>query len=124
MAPKEKQPATKAAEGTPEGERIAKVLSRRGVASRREAERLITDGQVTVNGKVITRNEVETAAKYQLMMIQQGVSDAMARQDKEQEALRKGLNSAAYHPFKAVTRHRAWGLDSSRIDPICQPLGR
>jgi peptidyl-prolyl cis-trans isomerase SurA len=45
-----------------------------------------------VNGKVITRNEVETAAKYQLMMIQQGVSDAMARQDKEQEALRKGLN--------------------------------
>jgi parvulin-like peptidyl-prolyl isomerase len=45
-----------------------------------------------VNGKVITRNEVETAAKYQLMMIQQGVSDAMARKDKEQEALRKGLN--------------------------------
>jgi 23S rRNA pseudouridine2605 synthase len=54
MAPKEKQPATKATEGTPEGERIAKVLSRRGVASRREAERLIEDGQVTVNGKVIT----------------------------------------------------------------------
>ena len=45
-----------------------------------------------VNGKVITRNEVETAAKYQLMMIQQGVSDAMDRKDKEQEALRKGLN--------------------------------
>jgi len=45
-----------------------------------------------VNGKVITRNEVETAAKYQLLMIQQGVSDAMARQDKEKEALRKGLD--------------------------------
>jgi len=45
-----------------------------------------------VNSKVITRNEVETAAKYQLMMIQQGVSDAMARKDREQEALQKGLS--------------------------------
>ncbi|WP_232831289.1 pseudouridine synthase [Pseudogemmobacter bohemicus] len=38
----------------PAGERIAKLLSRRGVASRREAERLIEAGEVTVNGKVIT----------------------------------------------------------------------
>ncbi len=38
----------------PDGERIAKVLSRRGVASRREAERLIEAGEVSVNGKVIT----------------------------------------------------------------------
>jgi parvulin-like peptidyl-prolyl isomerase len=45
-----------------------------------------------VNGKVITRNEVETAAKYQLLMIQQGVSDAMDRKEREQEALHKGLN--------------------------------
>lgn len=37
----------------PEGERIAKVLSRAGVASRREAERMIEIGQVAVNGKVI-----------------------------------------------------------------------
>jgi 23S rRNA pseudouridine2605 synthase len=39
---------------THEGERIAKVLSRAGVASRREAERMIEIGEVTVNGKVIT----------------------------------------------------------------------
>ena len=39
---------------TPEGDRIAKVLSRRGVASRREAERLIEAGEVKVNGKIIT----------------------------------------------------------------------
>ncbi|MBL4926722.1 pseudouridine synthase [Fuscibacter oryzae] len=39
---------------TPEGDRIAKVLSRRGVASRREAERLIEAGKVKVNGKTIT----------------------------------------------------------------------
>lgn len=38
---------------TPEGDRIAKVLSRAGVASRREAERMIAAGEVAVNGKVI-----------------------------------------------------------------------
>ena len=48
MAPKDKQP-----QATPEGERIAKLLSRRGIASRREAERLIEMGEVSVNGKVI-----------------------------------------------------------------------
>lgn len=37
-----------------EGERIAKILSRAGVASRREAERLIAVGEVAVNGQVIT----------------------------------------------------------------------
>lgn len=39
---------------TPDGDRIAKVLSRTGVASRREAERMIELGQVAVNGKIIT----------------------------------------------------------------------
>jgi 23S rRNA pseudouridine2605 synthase len=39
---------------TPKGERIAKTLSRAGVASRREAERIIEAGLVTVNGKPIT----------------------------------------------------------------------
>lgn len=37
----------------PKGERIAKVLARRGVASRREAERMIAAGRVTVNGRTI-----------------------------------------------------------------------
>ena len=44
----------KTAPKTHEGERIAKVLSRAGVASRREAERMIEIGEVSVNGKVIT----------------------------------------------------------------------
>lgn len=38
---------------TPEGDRIAKVIARSGRASRREAERLIAEGRVTVNGKQI-----------------------------------------------------------------------
>ncbi len=37
-----------------DGERIAKYLARAGVASRREAERLIEQGIVTVNGEVLT----------------------------------------------------------------------
>jgi 23S rRNA pseudouridine2605 synthase len=39
---------------TPKSERIAKTLSRAGIASRREAERMIEAGLVTVNGKPIT----------------------------------------------------------------------
>ncbi len=38
---------------TPQGDRIAKVLSRAGIASRREAERMIEAGLVAVNGRVI-----------------------------------------------------------------------
>ena len=39
---------------TPTGDRIAKVLSRAGIASRRDAERMIEAGRVSVNGKRIT----------------------------------------------------------------------
>ncbi len=38
---------------THKGERIAKVLARAGIASRREAERMIEAGRVRVNGRVI-----------------------------------------------------------------------
>ena len=36
-----------------DGDRIAKILARAGVASRREVERMIADGRIAVNGKVI-----------------------------------------------------------------------
>ena len=44
------------------GDRIAKVLSRAGVASRREAERMIELGEVAVNGKVITSPALNVTA--------------------------------------------------------------
>ena len=42
-----------------EPERIAKVLARRGVASRREVERMIDAGRVSVNGKKLTTPAVK-----------------------------------------------------------------
>lgn len=52
--PAEKATGKPAEKSAPEGERIAKVLSRAGIASRREAERLIEAGEVKVNGKLVT----------------------------------------------------------------------
>ncbi len=49
-----------------DGERIAKALSRRGVASRRDAERMILDGRVSVNGKVVTSPALNVTATDRL----------------------------------------------------------
>jgi 23S rRNA pseudouridine2605 synthase len=48
---------------TPKGDRIAKVLARAGVASRREAEKLIEAGRVTVNGKQILSPALNVTGK-------------------------------------------------------------
>ena len=45
--------ASPTGDSAPTGDRIAKVLSRAGVASRREAERMIAEGRVKVNGTKI-----------------------------------------------------------------------
>ena len=45
-----------------EGERIAKRLARAGVCSRRDAERLISDGRVVVNGKKLTSPALNVTA--------------------------------------------------------------
>ena len=37
-----------------DGQRIAKLMARAGVASRREVERMIADGRVAINGEVLT----------------------------------------------------------------------
>ncbi len=39
-----------------EGSRIAKVMARAGLCSRREAEAWIAEGRVSVNGKVLERS--------------------------------------------------------------------
>ncbi|MBV7266805.1 pseudouridine synthase [Erythrobacter ani] len=49
----------KQSDDRPEGDRIAKLLARSGVASRREIERMIADGRITLHGK-----PVETPATF------------------------------------------------------------
>ncbi len=51
-----------------EGERIAKVIARAGRASRREAERLIEAGRVTVNGQKITRPALNVTAADRIVV--------------------------------------------------------
>jgi 23S rRNA pseudouridine2605 synthase len=44
------------------GERIAKVLARAGLASRRDAEEMVTQGRVTVNGRLINSPALDVTA--------------------------------------------------------------
>ncbi|WP_300068214.1 pseudouridine synthase [uncultured Ruegeria sp.] len=59
----------------PPGDRIAKVLARAGVASRREAERMIEAGRVTVNGKVIDSPALNVTAKDKITVDGKPVSE-------------------------------------------------
>ena len=63
---------------TPPGDRIAKVLARRGVASRREAERMIEAGRVAVNGKVIDSPALNVTAKDRITVDGAEVAEAEA----------------------------------------------
>ena len=45
------------------GERIAKVIARAGVCSRRDAERLIEDARVTLNGKTVRSAAINVTAQ-------------------------------------------------------------
>ncbi|WP_162559273.1 pseudouridine synthase [Microvirga sp. 17 mud 1-3] len=59
-AAREAQPETRAIE--PAEERIAKVIARAGIASRRDAEVLIAEGRVTLNGEVLTSPAINVTA--------------------------------------------------------------
>jgi 23S rRNA pseudouridine2605 synthase len=53
----------KIAEPTRPGERIAKVIARAGICSRRDAERLISQGRVKVNGESINSPSIKLTAE-------------------------------------------------------------
>nr|WP_271949522.1 pseudouridine synthase [Ruegeria faecimaris] len=59
----------------PPGDRIAKVLARAGVASRREAERMIEAGRVVVNGKTIDSPALNVTAKDKITVDGKPVSE-------------------------------------------------
>lgn len=54
MSSAEPRPGADTPAGSPEGERLQKVMAASGVASRRVSEDLIAQGRVTVNGETVT----------------------------------------------------------------------
>jgi len=61
---------------TPKGDRIAKVLARAGGASRREAERMIEAGRVSVTGKKLTSPALTVTAKDEVTVDGKQIAEA------------------------------------------------
>jgi len=55
-------------QNTPPGDRIAKVIARAGLASRRDAEKLIAQGRVSVNGKKIDSPALNVTAQDKVVV--------------------------------------------------------
>lgn len=78
-----------------DGERIAKVLARAGICSRRDAERLIAEGRVSVNGHVLDTPAIKVTGREDIRVDGKPVGKA--------ESTRLWL----YHkPAGLVTSHR------------------
>ena len=60
---------------TPPGDRIAKVLARAGIASRRDAEAMITEGRVTVNGRKVLSPALNVLPKDRITVDGQEVGE-------------------------------------------------
>jgi 23S rRNA pseudouridine2605 synthase len=69
--------ATKA-DSAPKGERVAKIIARAGLCSRREAERWIADGRVVVDGKKIASPALNIADPGRVLVDGQPLPGATA----------------------------------------------
>lgn len=63
-----KQDAPAKNDTTPPGERIAKLIARAGICSRREAEKLINEGKVSVNGKVLESPALNVTGREKIIV--------------------------------------------------------
>lgn len=85
----------------PEGDRIAKLLARAGIASRREVERMIAEGRVAIDGKVL-----ETPAT--ILASLKGVTV-------------DGKPVTAAEPTRLFAFHKPTGLITAERDPAGRP---
>jgi 23S rRNA pseudouridine2605 synthase len=85
----------------PDGERIAKVLARAGICSRRDAERLIAEGRVSVDGKVLDGPAVKVTAISRIVV--------------------DGKPVPAAEPPRLWRYHKPAGLVTSHRDPEGRP---
>ncbi len=60
---------------TPKGDRIAKVMARAGIASRREAERMVEAGRVRVNGEQILSPALNVTASDNITLDGEPISE-------------------------------------------------
>ncbi len=79
------------------GERVAKVLARAGVASRRDAERLIEAGKVALNGRTLTTPGVKVGPGDNLTV--------------------DGVTIEAAEPTRLFRYHKPVGLVTTHYDP-------
>jgi len=84
-----------------DGERIAKVLARAGVASRRDIERLIEAGRVAVNGETLTTPGVKVSASDRVTL--------------------DGRPVRAAEPSRLFRYHKPPGLMTTHHDPQGRP---
>lgn len=91
--------AAPSAPGAPE--RIAKVLARAGLCSRREAERWIADGRVSVNGRKLTTPAVTVSEKDDVVV--------------------DGKPLPAREPIRLWRYHKPKGLVTTHKDPQGRP---
>lgn len=61
-----------------EGERIAKKLARSGICSRRDAERMIEEGRVAVDGKILTSPALNVTSKNVILVDGKPISEPEA----------------------------------------------
>jgi 23S rRNA pseudouridine2605 synthase len=101
-------------------ERLQKIISQAGVASRRQAEKLMTEGRVTVNGAIVT----ELGSKADLDRDHIKVDGKLIRAPKRQVYI------ALHKPNNTVTtvtdpQHRATVMDLLRgVKERVYPVGR
>ena len=86
---------------SPQGERIAKVIARAGVCSRRDAEKLIAEGRVTLNGETVTTPAIKV-----------GENDVIAMD---------GKPLAEPEPARLWRYHKPSGLVTTHKDPKGRP---
>ncbi len=86
---------------SPEGERIAKFLARAGVCSRRDAERLIEEGRVKLNGKVLDTPAIKVNPGDRVSV--------------------DGRSIGAAEPTRLWRYHKPSGLVTTHRDPAGRP---
>jgi len=86
---------------SPQGERIAKVIARAGICSRRDAEKLVAEGRVALNGETVTTPATKV-----------GENDVVAID---------GKPLAGPEPARLWRYHKPSGLVTTHKDPEGRP---